>query len=201
MGGGSRLKSLGSFAGLAGAARLFGSRATLCFMTFVLSGCGEEEVEWSGPPKGELNKLYEKNRGKPQARSADRLPPGDLLEGPDEFFGFAVPRGMRGRLIAPGLVEITGHVDFDKLATYTKDRIAVRHAEMLEDQLVFRNARILGTKDRLFELTLNRQRKESRLEIQDITKTPAPQGLSEDERWKRAGLKPSGGLIDPNSME
>lgn len=166
-----------------------------------MSGCGEDEVEWSGPPPSELAKLHEKNRGKPQARSADRLPPGELLEGPDEFFGFSVPKGMRGNIKAPGLVEITGRAEFDKLATYTKDRIAVRHAEMLEDQLVFRNARILGTKDRVFELTVTRQRQGSRLEIQEVTKKPAPQGLSEEERWKRAGLKPNGGLIDPNAME
>lgn len=166
-----------------------------------LAGCAEDEMEWSGPPRSELERLYEKNRGRPQARSPDRLPPGELLEGPDEFFGFSVPRGMRGQLKAPGLVEITGRADFDKLATYTKDRIAVRHAEMLEDRLIFRNARILGTKDRLFDLTVSRQRLGSRLEILEITKKPGTKGLSEEERWKRAGLKPGGGLIDPNSME
>jgi hypothetical protein len=123
------------------------------------------------------------------------------LEGPVEFFGFSVPRGMKGQLKAPRLVEITGQADFDKMAAYTKDRIAVRHAEMLQDQLVYRNARILGTKDRVFDLTLHRERLGSRLEILEITRSPATGGLSEEERWKRAGLKPSGGLIDPNAME
>lgn len=166
-----------------------------------LAACTEEEMEWSGPPQSELEKLYEKNRSRPEARSPDRLPPGELLEGPDEFFGFSVPRGMRGHLKAPGLAEITGRVDFDKLATYTKDRIAVRHAEMLENQLVFRNARILGTKDRIFDLTVSRQKIGCRLEIQEVTKKRSLGGLSAEERWRRAGLRPSGGLLDPNAME
>lgn len=167
-----------------------------------MSACeNEEEVEWSGPPKSDLQKLYEKRRGRPEAQSADRLPPGELLEGTEEFYGFAVPRGMRGRYVAPGIVEITGRADFDQLADYTKDRIAVKHAEMLPNELIYRNARILGTKDKVFDLTVSRQKLGSRLEIQEITKKPATGGLSEEERWKRAGLKPSGGLIDPSAME
>lgn len=167
----------------------------------LLSGCENDDVGWSGPPKSELEKLHAKKRGRPEAKSADRLPPGELLEGPDEFFGFAVPKGMRGRLVAPGIVEITGRVDFDLLADYTKDRIAVRHAEMLPNQLIYRNARILGTQDKVFDLIVSRQNSGTRLEIHEITKRPAPRGLSEEERWKRAGLKPSGGLIDPRAME
>jgi hypothetical protein len=188
--------SLRFFAALASGALLFTT-------TMVLSGCAceNDDVEWSGPPKSELEKLHAKKRGRPEAKSADRLPPGALLEGSEEFYGFAVPRGMKGRVVAPGIVEITGRADFDLLASYTKDRIAVRHAEMLPDQLIFRNARILGTPEKVFDLTVSRQRPGSRLEIHEITKRAAPKGLSEEERWKRAGLRPSGGLIDPSAME
>lgn len=162
-------------------------------LTIPLWGC-QEEVEWVGPPPGARGE-------KPQAKSADRLPPGDLLEGTEEIYGFAVPRGMTTTRKAPTMVQITGQVNFDALTDYVKDRIAARHAEMLDQKLVFPSARILGNQDQIFEITLVKHRTKCVLEIRDKTRPPATQGLSEEERWKRAGLKPGGGLIDPNAME
>jgi len=169
------------------------ARLAVLVLALPLGSC-QEEVEWVGPPPGALGE-------KPQAKSADRLPPGELLEGTEEVYGFAVPRGMTTVRKAPTIVHISGQVSFDALTDYVKDRIAARHAEMLEQKLVFPNARILGNKDQIFEITLMRQRTKCVLEIRDETRPPATQGLSEEERWKRAGLKPGGGLIDPNAME
>ncbi len=174
--------------------------AAVLLLLLPVWGC-EDEVEWSGPPPSEFERLRAQKRDEPRATSPDRLPPGELLEGPDEVFGIAVPRGMVGHKKGPKIAEITGSADYDLLVDYIKARISVRHAEMLEDRLVFPNARILGSKDRIYELTVRRLPRGSKVTILDVTKLPGTGGLSEEERWKRAGLKPGGGLIDPNAME
>src|SRR5690606_979964 len=133
----------------------------------------QEEVEWVGPPPGLKGE-------RPQAKSADRLPPGQLLEGTEEVYGFAVPRGMTTVRRTPTIVQVIGQVNFDALTDYVKDRIAARHAEMLEQKLVFPSARILGNENQIFEITVMRQRNKSMLEIRDTTRPPATQGLSEE---------------------
>jgi hypothetical protein len=38
------------------------------------------------------------------------------------------------------------------------------------------------------------------LVVRDLTPPPIPQGLSDEERWKRAGLRPDGTPIDPSKV-
>jgi hypothetical protein len=94
-----------------------------------------------------------------------------------------------------------GNVHFDDLTDYVKARISARHAEMLDGQLVFPNARIRGNSHNVFEVTISKMPQGAMLQIKDETKPPGTPGLTEEQRWKRAGLRPSGELIDPNGME
>jgi hypothetical protein len=158
-----------------------------------LSACQKEEVEVVDPPP-----IAD---GKPVAKSPDRLPPGKLLEGTEEAYGFAVPRGMEVTYPTRKSALIAGSVDFDDLTDYVKDRIIVRHAELIHGKLVFRNARIKGQKDMLFDLSIAEGSAKTQLRITNRTRLPTETGPSEPERWKKHGLRPDGGLIDPNSME
>jgi len=159
------------------------------------AGCEEkvDQSNWQGAPPRASGE-------QPQARSADRLPPGELLEGTESTFGFAVPKGM-SLFQSPKSATITGPVDFDALTSYVKDRIAVRHAEMIGDELYFRNAHIRGREDSVFELSIRSRGSTSVLLIKDKTLKPPTFGLTQEQRWKKEGLRPSGRLIDPNQME
>jgi hypothetical protein len=101
----------------------------------------------------------------------------------------------------PTSVRITGRVDFGALTTYVKDRIAVRHAEMLDGELLFPDARIRGNQKEIFRLTLREDPSGCVLVIRNETRPPATHGLTEKQRWERVGLRPGGGLLNPNQME
>lgn len=138
-------------------------------------------------------------RSAPRAQSPDRLPPGALLEGEHEAFGFRFPKGMSVSKLRKH-ARAQGDVNFEHLVDYVKARISVRHAEMFGSRLVFPHATILGHKGE-FTLTLLEGKREQVLLIEDESRPPATVGLSEEERWKRVGLKPNGELIDRNGME
>ncbi len=152
--------------------------------------------DWKGAPP----RFAEETQGAPQATSPDRLPPGDLLEGTERTFGFSVPKGMTLIQSARGSV-MRGPVNFDELTSYVQARIAVRHAEMEGDTLFFRSALIRDGEKGIFEFSISTERRDTILRIKNRTPNPPVFGLSEKERWKRAGMKPSGGLIDPHQMQ
>jgi len=155
----------------------------------------KEDVPWVNPPEPKSAE------DRPVAKSPDRLPPGELLQGSEEAFGFVAPKGMKLVRTSRKAVRIEGDVSFDLLTDYVKERIAVRHAEMFGQRLVFPNARIKGNKTGIYDLILLRQFPGVVLLIRDRTRRPPTHGLSEAERWRKAGMKPSGGVIDPNSLE
>jgi hypothetical protein len=41
---------------------------------------------------------------------------------------------------------------------------------------------------------------DTELIIRDVTPLSIEPGLTEEERWKKAGLKPSGGLLNPDNV-
>lgn len=102
---------------------------------------------------------------------------------------------------ASTVVRASGYVDFDDLTDYVKQRVVVQHAELLQEKLVFPRAVIRGNSGRIFELTVFKQNGKSVIDIYDQTKGPPVKGLTVEERWERAGLKPNGELIDRNKLE
>ncbi len=171
--------------------------AVVCVaLSLAATGCKkEEEQKWSGPPPLASGPL--------EASSADRVAPGKLIEGTETAFGFPIPLDMEVVGQTPTTIRISGKVKFSDLTDYVKERINVRHAEMLETRLIFPGARIKGDNKRLFEFSVFHRGRECLLMITDTTPVPRPdtRGLTEAQRWERAGLKPDGGLSDPRNME
>jgi hypothetical protein len=95
----------------------------------------------------------------------------------------------------------SGEVNFDDLTEYVKDRIVARHAEMFGARLEFPRAKIRGNENGIYKVSLLKGNREQVLLIQDETPRPATVGLTEEQRWKEAGLKPNGELVDPRGME
>jgi len=170
----------------------------LSLSTLLMPGCKKEDP--AAVPKDQPEGALEGGASVPRPKSPDRLPAGELLEGEGEAFGFRFPKGMtfsRSRKSARAV----GNVSFDALSDYVRARILVRHAELFGNKLTFPQVRIRGGQEGIFTFTLISRGSEQTLLIQDETKPPATLGLTEAERWKQAGLRPDGKLVDPNAMQ
>lgn len=140
--------------------------------------------------------------GAPQAKTPDRVAPGTLLEGEVVAFGFRAPKDMRLVARFHDAAHFEGRVKLADLEDYVRARVVARHVEVTPTRSVFPGARIRGgDPKRVYRFELVPKPPDLQLVVRDITPPPPTEGLSEEERWKRAGLTPEGKLLAPNELE
>lgn len=135
------------------------------------------------------------------AKPVDHLAPGELAPGKVRVHGMPVPRGMKVARRFDDSTELEGRVSPDKVAEYVRDYVVASHVEVAGDKRVFPAARFRGGNDETFRLEIFHDPPITRLSIERVTKPKATEGLTNEERWKRAGLKPGGALLDPKTVE
>ncbi|MBI3202099.1 MAG: hypothetical protein HYZ29_11195 [Myxococcales bacterium] len=155
----------------------------------LLSGCEGRRIEF-GPTAPS------------SAKPMDRLAPGELSPGTAEVWGFVAPREMRLDQQFPAEAFFVGAVAAESVANYVRERVEADRVEIGAARTVFPTVRIkAGKPDRTYRFEVLKEGAGSRLVIKDITPPPLEPGLSDEERWKKAGLTPTGKPIDPKKVE
>ncbi len=165
--------------------------ASVLVLALGLGGCeGEPEIVGPGAPL-------------PSApRPLDRLAPGELSQGKAEAFGFIAPREMRLERRYPDAAHFTGNLRPEAVANYVRERVLVAHVEVGAARTLFPKVTIKGgTPGRVHRIEVVGDGPVTRLVIHDVTPPPTTQGLSEADRWKRAGMTPDGKLLNPKQVQ
>jgi hypothetical protein len=116
------------------------------------------------------------------------LPPGDV-----EAFGLKLPRGMSVKARFPDAVYAHADMGLEPIGNYMRAHVEAGRVDTGPAKTVFDKAKVKGdTHVVRVEVTLvSRERVE--VVVRDETPRPDPTpGLSEDERWRRAGMAPGG---------
>jgi hypothetical protein len=136
------------------------------------------------------------------ARAPDRLQPGELAPGTVEVWGFRAPRQMRLERRFPDAAHFVGPVPAEALANYVRERVEAERVEVGAARTVFPKVHIKGGKaDRIYQFDIVKDGTSSKLVLQDVTPPPLEPGLSEAERWRRAGMTPDGKQADPQKAQ
>ena len=136
------------------------------------------------------------------SKPIDRLAPDELAAGNADVWGFVVPREMQVEHRYQGITHLIGPVKPDALSNYVRERVVVSHVEIGAGRTIFPDARIkAGAADRVYELDVIPEPGITRLIIRDMTPPKIVPGLSDAERWRRAGLTPEGRPLDPKAFE
>jgi hypothetical protein len=154
----------------------------------VLTGCrrGETTAEERAPAASK--------------RPVDRLLPGELAEGRERAMGLVVPRDMRIERVFDDSAVARGRVGVEPLADYVRKRVQVASVEVGQSRTVFPKAHPRGAPEgKLVRIEIARDLETTVLTLTDVTPPPIPNGLSEDERWRKAGVLP-GKPFDPNAL-
>lgn len=131
----------------------------------------------------------------------DRLQPGESLPGVETAFGIEVPRGMQLTARFPDVVQLRGRVPLSDLVKYYRKHVKVSAIELGANQAVFPAVYVNGdTSRRVYRIVITDHGARRTIRMTDETKPPAVQGLSEAERWKRAGLQSDGTQLDRSKV-
>jgi hypothetical protein len=132
----------------------------------------------------------------------DRLAAGELAEGPHTAFGFTFPNKMRIERRFLDSVHASGRIAPESVANYVRQRVGTTHVEVGAARTVFPRVQIKGgAPDKVYRIEVVADGSTTRLVLSDVTPPPVEPGLSEEERWRRAGMSPEGKPIDPQKME
>lgn len=154
-----------------------------------LAGCEGKRLEFGPTTHG-------------SAKPLDRLAAGELAPGKTEVWGFVAPDAMRLDRQFPAQAFLVGNVSAEALANYVRTQVEAERVEIGAARTVFPAVRIkAGKPDRVYRFEVLKEGAGSRLIIQDITPPPLEPGLSDEERWRKAGMTPDGKPIDPKKVE
>ena len=155
----------------------------------------------SSPDGGSAASPAARASAKPR-KPVDRLAPGELAEGNEKVFGLAVPRGMKLERQFVGAAHMVGRVKPEDVANYVRERVEVERVEIGAARTVFPRVYIKGDLSRkVFRIEVVADGATTKLVIKDLTRPKAPEGLSEAERWRRAGFSPDGKPLNPKKLE
>jgi len=163
--------------------------------TLVLaSGCRRDElVETAPPPVGAVPSAV------PVA--ADQLRPGELAEGTEQMFGLLAPRGLRVVRRFADSVSAVGEPSAERVANYVRDRVDPERVDFGPTRTVFSNATVRGdTSGKVLRIEVIQHPSRTELVVRDVTPVPIEPDLTEAERWRKAGLSPSGEQLDLQTL-
>jgi hypothetical protein len=126
---------------------------------------------------------------------ADHLLPGELGEGKESAFGLVLPRGFVVERRFEDAIHAAGSSTVEHVAAYVRRRVVTSTVEVGPARTIFASAQTATKIPVTVEITERDGRVE--LVVRNLTPPSIPQGLSDEERWKRAGLRPDGSPIDP----
>jgi hypothetical protein len=138
----------------------------------------------------------------PPLTSADRLAPGELLEGSDRAFGLTLPRGLRIEESFAAVVFARGPLKATDVANYVRSRVSGGSVTVGAAATVFNG--VFAATDPTRPLTIHVEALPrgdgARVEVRDATPPPGMPGSTDEEKWKAAGLAPNGKIADPTHL-
>ena len=158
--------------------------------------CHREEADQAPP---ELHPIA----AQPAAPARDHLVPGELVEGPDRAFGVPLPRGSHVDSTFPQQIIATCNAKASDVANYIRPRVAMGTVSVGAASTIFERVQSPANPGR--ELVIRVEEGNvgvgSRIIVRDVTPPPVDPSLTDEQRWKQAGMKPGGGgVADPTHL-
>ncbi len=135
------------------------------------------------------------------ATPVDHLAPGELVEGPREAFGIALPRDLQVTASFVDAVSAKGPVSVHSLVQYLGARLAGGSLREGTEAASFEHVTARGKPDLELRVRITSELGGSRLEIHKVPHLAAPVLPNEESRWRRVGLTPQGKILDPSHLD
>jgi len=141
----------------------------------------------------------------PETRPPDHLAPDEVVEGKERAFGLPLPRVGHVDARFATSVLVSTPLTPEQLVNFVRKR--VKDGKDVPGASVTRLEQVVPRDDDKKRLDIEVRPKKSgegmrsEMVVRDATPPPTEPGLSDEERWRRAGLKPDGTLLDPKKLQ
>lgn len=155
-------------------------KLTCLLLALAAAGCGKEEE-----PKVLLPMAL-------RPTPVDSTLPGEMAEGVEVAFGFPLPRDVKVIARMAKVWTAESGMGLEPVANYVRARVETEKVETGPSQTVFVDAVPRGDSTKTVKITVARKGGKTLLIVRDKTRKPAEKGLTEEERWRQAGIGPDG---------
>jgi hypothetical protein len=131
----------------------------------------------------------------------DRLAKDELAASSTLAFGFPIPESMHVRRAFSDSIYLDGSVTTESLLSYIRKHAEIGSLELGRPRTVVNGVRITGgDATKVYRIEIVERRPLARMVLRDVTPRTDTSTLSEEERWRRAGLRPNGEPLDKNQL-
>lgn len=133
----------------------------------------------------------------------DHLAPGELLPGTETAFGLTLPRGSRIESTFPQQIIAACDAKPADVANYVRRHVSMGAVKVGAAATMWDGAQVAARPGR--ELTIKVEEGPTgvgtRITLRDVTPPPFDPSLTEEQRWRQAGVAPGGKLVDPTHLQ
>jgi hypothetical protein len=121
----------------------------------------------------------------------------ELAEGTRAAFGLKLPRDVKVTASFRDAVFAAGVMPLDSITNYVRDRVQAERVDTAPKKTVFQHAKVKSDPARRVrvEVWVSAPGKIQMVVRDETQKEPEP-GLTQEERWRRAGMAPGGKPLD-----
>lgn len=135
----------------------------------------------------------------------DHLAPTELAEGGERAFGLPLPRLSRVTARFPTTVDVQSPLAPDELLQFVRARVTGGKATPTATGTELAGVTPTAAPQQRLSIHVRPfstgDGTRSELVVRDVTPAPVEPGLTDEQRWKKAGLTPDGKIADPARLE
>lgn len=137
---------------------------------------------------------------------SDHLVPGEVVEGKERAFGLPLPRMSRVASAAEGTIDVYSSLSPEDLVNFVRVRVKEGKVIPGSSSTLLEAVVPLGDLKKRISIDVHAFRGNdatvrSEMIVRDLTPIPSEPGLTDEQRWKKAGLTPDGRIADPSHLQ
>jgi len=141
-----------------------------------------------------------------QIKPPDHLAAGEVVEGKERAFGLPLPRLARVAARFEKTVDVYSPLSPEELVNFVRARVKDGTVTPGSRSTLLVEVVPLGDPQRRLTIDVhafhgNSSLDRSEMIVRDSTPLPIEPGLTEEQRWKKAGLTPDGHIADPTHLQ
>jgi hypothetical protein len=135
----------------------------------------------------------------------DSLARGESVEGPDKAYALPLPRLSRVTWRGQNSITVLSNLTHEDLVNFVRARVQNGDVTSGSGATQLRNVVVPSEPKRILTIEIRPAPPmaggRSQMIVTDTTPLPDDPKLTEEERWKKAGLTPQGKVLDPKQLQ